>query len=451
MLPTRAILLETRRTLALALPVTAGNLGQMLLGFSDSLMVGRLGVVPLAASAFSLGVFNVLYVMGIGLVAGVAVLSAQAQGGHLPREAGESLRHGLLISVAASLLMIAVLTLVQPFLGRLGEPPEVVRQARPFLTIIGWSLLPALVWQCLKQYCEGLLHPSLPMFAMLGAVVLNVLASWVLIYGRCGAPALGLAGAGWATLGTRVILVAVTAGSILASPRLRPALPERWLAGLSARRWWALLAVGGPVSLQLLLEVGTFTFAAVMMGWLGTASLAAHQIAISYAAMTFMFPLGIASAVAVRVGQAVGAGNRRQARVIGLGGIGLALGVMSLFTVVYPLVGGPLAAAFVRDGPTARLAGRLLLVAGVFQIFDGTQVVSMGALRGLPDMRVPTLLAFASYWLVALPAAYFIGIVGGQGPLGIWWGLAAGLAFAAATLLARFLTLTKEALALKND
>ena len=156
-----------------------------------------------------------------------------------------------------------------------------------------------------------------------------------------------------------------------------------------------------------------------------------------------MFPLGIASAVSIRVGQAVGADDWGRVRTIGLGGIGMAVVLMGGFAVGFLLGGGRLAAFFIHDAPTAALAARLLLVAGVFQVFDGTQVVSMNALRGLPDMRVPTLLAFVSYWLVALPAAYFIGIVGHYGPLGIWWGLAAGLAFAATTLLGRFLARTR--------
>ncbi len=440
--PPRAIVQEARRTLALAVPVTAGQLGQMLLGFSDSLMVGQLGVVPLAAGAFAIGVFNVLYVTGIGLVVGVSVLAAQAHGGNRPREAGETLRHGLAISLAASAVMIGLLTLGFPLLNRVGEPPEVLRAARPFLYIIGWSMVPALAWQCLKQYCEALSRPLLPMLAMLGAVVLNIFGSWVLIYGHLGAPAMGLVGAGWATLGSRLLVLAATLAAVLRSPHFRPALPVRWLARLSWTRLWNQGCIGVPVALQLLLEVGTFTIAAIMMGWFGAASLAAHQVAVSYAALTFMFPLGIATAVGVRVGQAVGAQDWRGVRLIGLGGIGMAIGLMSLFAVSFLLGGGRLAGLFIHDAPTVALAAKLLLVAGVFQVFDGTQVVSLSALRGLPDMRVPTLLAFVSYWLVALPAAYFLGIVGHYGPLGIWWGLAAGLAFAATTLLARFLART---------
>ena len=440
----RAILQEARQNLALAVPMAAGQVGQMLLLFSDSLMVGRLGVVSLAASAFAIGLFNVLYVAGIGLVAGVSVLAAQAHGARQEREVGETLRHGLLISLGTGLGLLGLLALGVPFLGRLGEPPEVLAAARPFLWIIGWSLLPALAWQCLKQYCEALSHPLLPVLVMLGATVLNLLASWMLIYGRLGAPALGLVGAGWATLGVRVLLLGVTFVLILRSPRVRANLPARWLAAPSWTRLRRQLAIGLPVALQLLLEVGTFSLAAVMMGWLGAAPLAAHQVAVSYAALTFMFPLSIAMAVSVRIGQAVGAGDVGRVRAIGLGGLGMATCLMSGFALLFLLGGGVLAGWFIPDVPTARLAARLLLVAGVFQIFDGIQVVSLSALRGLPDMRVPTVLAFVSYWLVALPTAYGLAFTGGFGALGVWWGLAAGLAFAAVTLLARFLARTRD-------
>ena len=438
----RPILREARRTLALAVPMTAGQVGQMLLGFFDSLMVGHLGVVPLAASAFALGVFNVLFVTGIGLLAGVSVLAAGAHGAKRPREAGEVLRHGLVISVGGSLGMIALLLLVLGRLDRLGEPPEVVAAARPFLVLIGWSMLPALAWQCLKQYCESLSYPRLPMLTMFGGVALNVGLNWVLIYGHLGAPRLGLVGAGWATLTTRTLLFAVLLWRVLSAPRFHEALPVRWTAALSWARLRAQLALGAPVALQLLLEIGMFSFAAIMMGWLGAAPLAAHQVAITYAALTFMFPLGIAIAVSVRVAQAVGAGEWARVRPIGIGGVGMSLAVMSVFAGGFLLLGGPLAGFFIRDAVTAALAVQLLAVAGIFQVFDGTQIVSMSVLRGLSDVRVPTVISFVSYWLVALPTCYFLGFAGRAGAVGVWWGLAMGLAFAALALTARFVVKT---------
>jgi MATE family multidrug resistance protein len=264
----------------------------------------------------------------------------------------------------------------------------------------------------------------------------------VLIYGHLGAPALGLAGAGWATLVTRLLLFGVLLGWILGRPRFRAALPARWLAPLVWTRLRAQMTLGVPVAFQLLLEVGTFSLAAVMMGWLGAASLAAHQIALSYAALTFMFPLGIAIAVSVRVGQAVGARQWARVRSIGVGGLGMAMSVMGLFAGGFLVLRAPLVGFFVRDAATAALAAQLLAVAGVFQVFDGMQVVSMGALRGVSDVKIPTIISFVSYWIVALPLSFYLGAAGRSSAVGIWWGLAFGLAFAAMLLVTRVLMKT---------
>lgn len=438
----RAITKEVRQTLVLAVPMTAGQVGQMLLGFSDNLMVGRVGIVPLAASAFALSVLNALFVPGLGLLAGVSVLAAQAHGANRPREAGEVLRNGLCISLLAGVAMGFLVTFGQRALAHFGAPPEVLKQGRAFFLIVGWSLLPAMGWQCLKAYCEALSYPLLPMLTMLGGVALNVFLSWVLIYGHLGAPAFGLAGAGWATLVTRTLLFGVLLTRILQLPRFRAALPVRWLAPLSGARLRAQLALGLPVAVQLLLEVGAFSTAAIMMGWLGAAALAAHQIAICYAGLTFMFPLGIALAVSVRVGQAVGAGEQWRVRPIGLGGVAMAMGVMGLFAVGYLLLRVPMVHFFVRDAAAAALAAQLLAVAGIFQVFDGVQVVSMGALRGLSDVKIPTGISFVSYWVVALPLCYFLGISRHSSAVGVWWGLAFGLAFAAMLLVTRFVRKT---------
>ncbi len=434
---------EVRATLALAIPMTTGQVGQMLLGFSDSLMIGRVGVVPLAACAFANNVLNPLFVTGIGLVAGVSILAAQAHGAHRPHEAGETLRHGLAISLATGLALVAAVFAAWPFLPLLHPPPEVLAQSRPFLVIVGWSLVPALAWQCLKQYCEALSHPLLPTLAMLGTVALNVFLSWVLIYGHLGSPAMGLVGAAWATLTARVVLLIFTFALVLRSPRFREALPPRWAAALSWDQLRRQLAVGLPVAVQLFCEVAFFAFVLVMMGWLGTVPLAAHQVAITYAALTFMVPLGVSMAVSVRVGQAVGAGEGRRVRMIGLSGIGLAVAFMTATATMFLLAGTQLAGLAVPDAPTAALAAQLLVVAGVFQIFDGAQVASMGALRGLTDVRVPTAVAFTSYWLVALPTCYVVGIARHGGPRGLWWGVTLGLAVAAAGLLIRFLHRTR--------
>jgi MATE family multidrug resistance protein len=218
--------------------------------------------------------------------------------------------------------------------------------------------------------------------------------------------------------------------------------PAAWRAPLDPREFRHLLALGWPAGVQLAFESGLFSAAAVVMGWLGVVALAAHQIALSCAATTFMFPLGIAQALTVRVGHARGAGRHDLVRSIGFSGIGAGAAIMGGFAVVFIFAGRTLAGLFVDNETVAALAARLLVVAGVFQIFDGTQVTSMGALRGLADVRRPTLITFFGYWVLALPAALGLGLACGFGPVGVWSGLALGLAACAALLLARFAALT---------
>lgn len=429
---------EARATLVLAVPMAAGQVGQMLLGISDSLMVGRVGVVPLAAAAFANGVINVLLVAGIGLVAAVSVLAAQAHGAGRPREAGEAMRHGLALGIAAGVAAALAVTCGRGVFRFFGQPPEVLDAAGPFLVLTAWSVVPALAMQALKQFCEALSRPWPPMLLMTAAVGLNAGLSWVLIYGKLGAPALGLTGAGWATLAARTLTALALAGFVLGSRGLRGALPERWWRALSWARTRQMLHIGLPVAATLLMEVTAFATAAVMMGWINAEALAAHQIAISCAALTFMFPLGLSFAVSVRVGQALGAGERGRVRPIGFGGIGMGAVMMVGSAALYLLAGPTVARWFVDDAGVVALAARLLAVAGLFQLVDGVQVVSGGALRGLGDVRVPTGIAFVSYWLIALPTSYGCGFVAGFGAMGVWAGLALGLAFAAVGLTWRF-------------
>ena len=418
--------------------MAAGQIGQMLLGFSDSLMVGRLGVVPLAASAFANGIISILLVTGIGLLASVSILASQAHGAGKDREAGEILRQGICIAAATGLFVGLLIMFGQRWLNGLGQPPEVSVAARPFLVIVGWSVGPALVWQCLKQFCEALLRPLVPMLTMFAAVVLNVFLSWVLIYGRFGLPAFGLAGAGWATLISRVVFMGALFVVVLRSPYFRAALPLRWLTGLHWKALRTQLAIGLPVALQLLMEVGAFATTAFMMGWLGADALAAHQVALSYCSLTFMFPLGLSMAVGIRVGQAVGAREWGRLRVIGASGLLMAALLMSGFATLFFVGGTFLSGLFVSEPAVVLVAARLLGIAAVFELFDGLQVVAMGALRGLADVRVPTGISFVAYWMIALPVSYGAGFVWRHGPRGIWWGLASGLALSALALVWRF-------------
>lgn len=436
------ILRELRPTLTLAFPIVVGQVGQMLMGITDSVMIGQVGKVPLAASAFANGVCNLVFIVGIGLLLPVAVLTARAHGAREPRECAEYLRHGMalgwLIGLGALVLMAATATQ----LHRFGQPAEVVAEVNPYFLLLTASLLPALLFQVLKQYCEALGHPWVPMVVLLACVGLNVFLNWVLIYGRLGAPALGLAGAGWATLAARTVALLVLWRWLTGRAEVRAEWPERWRGKLSGARVREMLHIGVPAAGQWLFEAGAFSAAAFMMGWLGTVPLAAHQIALSCAAFTFMFPLGLSSAAAVRLSKTLGEGRQAALRPIGFGALAAGFAIMAGFGLVFAFGGALLARGFTPEADVVALAAQLLVVAAIFQVFDGGQVIGAGALRGLSDVKIPTLITFVAYWIFALPGGYLLAFHTPLGAVGVWAGLAAGLGCAAVLLGWRFHRLT---------
>ncbi len=437
------VLRELRPTLRLALPITAGHVGQILLGLTDSIMIGRVGAVPLAGSAFAGAVFAVALLIGIGLLTPVAVRAAEAHGADRHGDAGQALRHGLLLGVGAAVVLAGILSLLAGHLAFFGQPPEVAAAARPYLVIVAWSLLPALAQLAVKNFYEALHRPWIPLYWVLGGVGLNVFLNWVLIYGHLGAPALGLTGAGWATLISRLTVFTGLFLHLERSRTFADSRPARWTAPIDRAELRAQLRQGWPVSLQLFFESSLFSISAIFMGWLGTVALAAHQVALNCASTTFMFPLGVSHALAVRIGHARGAGHDHLLRVIGFGGIGSSAAIMTCFGAGFVCLGPAIASSFIHDQAVVALATKLLIVVGAFQIFDGTQVTAMGALRGLADIRRPTLITFLGYWLCAIPAAWSLGFAADLGPIGVWSGMATGLALCAVMLVVRFAGLTR--------
>lgn len=451
-----AYLSEVRQTLALAVPIVVGQVSQILMGITDSMMIGRLGKVPLAAAAFGSGLFNLVFVTGVGLLLAVSVLVARAHGAGRPRDCADYLRHGLVLALGLGVVSLVLVGVLATQLDRFGQPAEVLAVVNPFFVIIGVSLVPAFLFQVFKQFSEAVGHPWAPMAILLGCVGLNALLNWLLIYGHWGLPALGLTGAACATLTARTVSVLLLWWWLGRRPEVRrewpasaePAAVESavagatanptWLAPFSITRFREMLAVGVPAAGQWLFEAGAFSSAAIMMGWLGTVSLAAHQVALSCASSTFMFPLGLSIATSMRVSRAVGAGRPEAVRVIGFGSMGAGLVMMVAFAALFALGGHWLARGFTPDMAVVDLTARLLVVAAFFQLFDGVQVIGAGALRGLTDVKIPTLVTLVAYWGIALPGGYLLGVRGPLGPPGVWAGLALGLAFAAVLLAWRF-------------
>jgi multidrug resistance protein, MATE family len=429
---------EIRPTLGLALPMVAGMVGHMLIGIADTMMVGRVGVVPLAAASFVNTVSHLPFVFAVGLLSSMAVLTSRAFGGKDNREAGEVLRHGILIAAGAGVLIVLGMVALRPFLFVFGQPPDVVEASGTYLLLVGASMLPALIGNSCKTYSEALNHPWTPTLILLGSVLLNIFLNWILIFGHWGAPAMGLNGAGWATLLSRWAMAGALILFAAQAPIFREFKPLRWTARLSLGRFRALFTLGWPVGIQHLLEVSAFSFAALMMGWISAEAIAAHQIAMTCAATTFMFSFGIGMAICIRVGHAWGARRYPRMRRIGFVGITMAAVTMGLFAILFIMLNEQIAALFVVSPVVVALAARLLVIAALFQVADGVQVVAISALRGQGDVRVPALIAVLAYWILAVPLGYLLGFGYQLGAAGIWIGLATGLAVAALFLSWRF-------------
>ncbi len=428
------VLRELRLTLALALPMIVAQVSQMLIGITDAAMIGRVGTVELAASAFTGGVFGLFYILGIGLLLPVGVFTARDHGAGDAAGCAAWLQHGKAMALTAGVGCFVLLAVLSTQLHRFGQPPEVVAVVRPYFLLCSLSLIPVFYFQVQRQYLDALGRPWVGTAIMLVDVALNALFNWVLIWGHWGAPALGLTGAGLATFIVRVLAVGVIAFWLRAEPRA---------AGrLERGRFREMLNMGVPAAGSLLFESGAFAAAMLMMGWLGATALAAHQIALSCAAFTFMFPLGLSMATSIRISKALGGGRRDALQAIGFGSLGCSSVIMLGFAAVFALGGTGLARAFTPDAAVIALAAQLLVVAAIFQLFDGGQVVAAGALRGLTDVKVPTLITFVAYWLVSLPVAYGLAFHTRMGAVGIWAGLATGLACAAVLLAGRFRRLT---------
>lgn len=407
------------------------------MGITDTVMIGRVGVVELAAASLANTVMHFIFVVGVGLMAAVSILVAHAHGCGDRREIGEILRRGLWIGTAAGFLMFYGIWLGLPVLNYLGQPPEVVAASLVYLWLMAAGLPFGMVTLCLKNFSEAQDVPWPAFWCGLIAVGLNVFLNWVLIYGNLGAPALGLEGAGIATLISRIFGLVLLVVWLALDRRFAGCWPERWLKPPQLATVWKVFLLGLPVGVQIFIEVSAFSVATLLMGMLGVVELAAHQVAISCAATTFMVPLGISLAVVIRVGQATGAAEPERVRVISFGAIGFVALLSGAFAGSFILFNDQIAAFFTRDLATIQLAASLLVIAGIFQLVDAIQVCTLGALRGLKDVRGPTLILFCVYWVISIPLGALFALKLGIGAVGVWLGLALGLSLAAVFLVIR--------------
>ena len=410
----------------LALPVVLAEMGWMTMGMVDTLMVGPISPAAIGAVGLGSSVFMGICIFAMGLLLGLDTLVSQAFGAGAIDACHRWLVHGVTLALVLSLPITAGLFWIASGLDQWGIDPAVLVLVRPYLEIVAWSAPPLLLYAAFRRYLQGMGVVRPVMIALFTANIVNVIVNWILIYGHLGAPAMGVAGAAWATVFSRVAMAGFLFGTILY--REREAETSVFESLRLELEWFGrLLRLGTPAAIQVTLEVGAFAAATALAGRLAPASLAAHQIAINYAALSFMVPLGIASAGAVRVGHAVGRRDPAAAARAGWTALLFAVLFMSTAAAVFLSVPRLLLRAFTADPGVLEVGVTLLFVAAVFQLFDGVQGVATGALRGLGDTRTPMLWNLAGHWFIGLPLGYMLCFVLGIGVIGLWWGLSIGL------------------------
>jgi MATE family multidrug resistance protein len=428
---------EARKQLVLASPIVLGQVGQNLIGLTDTLFVGRLGSVALGASAFANSVFVIFLVFGIGVLAPLAPLFAQIEGRGARAEASNLLKHAVLVTAAISLVLILLLYFLLPLLPFFGQTQEVLDHGRNFYIIISWSLLPTLFFQVYRQFTDGIGETKVAMLVMFLGVLLNIAGNALLI------PWLGLDGSAYSTLISRSLMALALLIYIHKNKNFRAYLPQKWDLNFHLGTLLHTLRLGIPNGFTVFFEVGAFASAAIMIGWFGTVPLAAHQIAISLASTTFLVALGIGIASGIRVGFELGQGNPAAARHAGFVSIQMGFIFMAVCAVLFYAFRFFLPGLYIDDPEVIRLAASFLTVVALFEVFDGVQSVAIGSLRGLSDTRWPSVLAFIAYWVLGLPLGYWMAFHAGWGPVGIWVGLLAGLVFISIFLTLRFHLLSR--------
>nr|WP_295886110.1 MATE family efflux transporter [uncultured Devosia sp.] len=434
---------ELRATFALAWPLVIAQLAQNALTTTDVIMLGWLGPTYLAAGTLATTFLMPFFLLGVGIVGAVAPLVAQARGARDIKAVRRVVRQGLWAAILLAALMIPLLLQIRPIFALLGQDPPATIMAEQFIQIGVWMLFPALSIIALRSLLSAFDATRIILVITVSGVLFNAAANYVLIFGHFGFPRLELRGSAIATVLTNVLMFALMLAYVLRHRRFRRfyVLMRFWKPDWP--RFREIFRIGIPIGLTVLAEVGLFTAAALLMGRLGTDEVAAHAIALQSASMAFMVPLGLGIAATVRVGRAYGRSDPEGIHKAGWTAFALGTGFMALSCVVFLTMGPVIVSWFLdprapENANALALAASFLMVAGVFQLADGAQVVAAHALRGLSDTKIPMLLAILGYWMVGLPIAYLLGFVLGWRGTGIWMGLAAGLAFVAVVLVARF-------------
>jgi len=439
-------LTEIKKTLILAFPMIIGQLIGMSMSMVDASMLGRgVGTDALAALGFGVNIINIPAIAGFGMITAISILISQAWGANRKEETSNILRHGMLASIIYSLVIFSVVIFFIKHLhwfNYFGQTPEIVDLARPYTYLMLGTFVFTYLSSAVRAYCEAQSRPWIPLIVLSTTVFMNIFLNWIFIFGNLGMPALGLVGAGLGSLLSQVYGFAIITSVVHLSPKFPLRINQllKWKFCLASLR--QEFSLGLPACLQIMGEVSSFAIAALMIGSISEIDLAAHHASMQIAGMSFMVPMAVSFAVAIRIGQAKGANNYPLIRIISRSSQLFALGLSLISATIFIVFRHELPALFTTDPQVVELASKILIIAGLFQVTDGLQVTCTGVLRGLADLRIPMMMAITGYLIIAIPCGYLFGFALNFGTLGIWWALSLGLLIAAFALTWRVRCMT---------
>lgn len=428
----------------LGFPIVIGQLGVIVLGFADTLMIGHHSTPELGAASFVNNLFTLCIIFSTGFSYGLTPVVGSLYGNRRFAEAGQALRCSLVANVLVALLLTGIMAVVYLNVERLGQPDELIPLIKPYYLVLLASLVFVMLFNGFKQFTDGITDTKTAMWILLGGNALNIAGNYILINGKLGMPELGLLGAGISTLFSRITMVVVFAWIVLRGRRFLRYRVGFWRLGWSRAMFARLNALGWPVGLQMGMETASFSLSTIMVGWLGTIALASHQIMLTISQFTFMMFYGMGAAVAVRVSNFKGQGDAENVRRSAYAGYHLIVGMsVVLLTIVFSLR-GQVGGWFTDSGEVAALVSALFFPFLVYQFGDGLQINFANALRGISDVKPMMFIAFISYFVISLPVGYLCGFVFGWGLVGVWMAFPFGLTSAGLMLWLRFRYMTKE-------
>lgn len=442
-----------KENLILALPIVGSQIGHMTVHMADSIIVGQFaGTTQLAAVSLVNSLFMLVLVLGLGISYGLTPLIAQANGRKDRDECGRLLSNSLIINVIIGFFLYALTHFGTLFMiDHIGQSPDVVAYSKPYLGYLSFSIVPLMIFQTFKQFAEGLGFTLQAMLISIFGNVINIVIGIILVRGMFGFEAMGVKGVGVSTLIDRSLMALVMGFYVLKSKNFKIYLQKFKITAIDKIRSIQIVRIGAPVALQYIFEISAFSGAAIIIGTIGTAPQAAHQIAINLAAFTYMVASGVASSATIKTGNYLGQRNFSDLRRSAIASYHIVIGFMIFTAILFVLASSILPYIYTSDVAVIEIAAQLLIIAGFFQLFDGTQVVGLGVLRGIGDVNVPTIITFLSYWVIGIPLGYFLGFHFGLGVKGIWYGLTFGLLTASILLFIRFQQRTRLLISNSSD